>query len=183
MTVCVQGRECLFGAVVDGMMCLNPAGAVVRAVWEKLPERFPNVALDGYVVMANHFHGIIMLIGCRGDPCDRPCFSDECTVRKTGEHKVRPYGTATGSVGRIVQAFKSMTTNAYVHGVNEYGWPLFSGRLWQRNYYERVIRDDGELAGIREYIADNPAKWADDEENPDVVSGRCLPRPHFVIGL
>ena len=85
------------------------------------------------------------------------------------EHKVRPYGTHTDSLGRILQAFKSITTNAYIRGVNQSGWPPFMGRLWQRNYYERVIRDEKELAAIREYILNNPIKWADDENNPNVT--------------
>ena len=63
--------------------------------------------------------------------------------------------------------FKTMTTNAYIAGVKQSGWPPFPGRLWQRNYYERIIRDDGELSGIREYIRLNPVKWADDNENPN----------------
>jgi len=60
--------------------------------------------------------------------------------------------------------FKTMTTNAYIRGVKQSDWPPFPGRLWQRNYYERIVRDEAELGAIREYIAANPANWADDEE-------------------
>jgi REP element-mobilizing transposase RayT len=69
-------------------------------------------------------------------------------------------------LGDIIGAFKSLTTNAYIRGVNDHGWPTFPGRLWQRNYYERIVRDDHELAGIRTYIRDNPGRWGEDAENP-----------------
>lgn len=68
-----------------------------------------------------------------------------------------------------MQAFKSMTTHAYVNGVNLNGWPSFPGRLWQRNYYEHIIRNDDDLANIRRYIAENPLKWDQDENHPKNV--------------
>jgi REP element-mobilizing transposase RayT len=71
------------------------------------------------------------------------------------------------TLGEIVGAFKSLSTNAYIRGVRERGWPRFDGRLWQRNYYERVIRNERELNAIRKYILDNPANWAQDRENPE----------------
>jgi hypothetical protein len=83
-----------------------------------------------------------------------------------GEHKVRPYGTLVGTVGRIVQAFKSLVSREYMDGVKNHGWPPFSGRLWQRNYYEHIIRTDNDLNTVREYILLNPVKWAEDNENP-----------------
>jgi len=183
VTICTQGRGCLFGVVADGTMHLNDAGLMLSEWWLKLPERFPAIAMDEYLVMPNHFHGIIMIndadtelsphdVDRRGEPrvrpplesCIRPPLNGE--HENQGEHKVRPYGTPAGSVGRIVQAFKSMTTNAYIHGVNEHGWPPFPGRLWQRNYYERVIRDERELDVARKYILENPIKWDLDRENP-----------------
>ena len=60
-----------------------------------------------------------------------------------------------------------MTTNAYIRGVREHGWPAFQQRLWQRNYHDRVVRNDRELRAIREYVANNPAQWTVDEENPN----------------
>jgi REP element-mobilizing transposase RayT len=164
ITVCVQGQECLFGQVSDDRIHLNTPGQAVLAVWTGLLERFPNVVLDEFVVMPNHFHGILFLTNCRGEPCVRPM--DQEDQNDQGDHKDRPYGTAPGSVSRIVQAFKSLTTNAYIRGVEQDGWPPFPGRLWQRNYYERIIRNENELARARRYIADNPAQWALDKENP-----------------
>jgi putative transposase len=117
------------------------------------------------VVMPNHFHGILILddqnnIGNgRGEPCVRP----ELTTK--GDHKDRPYGTLDGSVGRIIQAFKSITTHAYIQGVNNNDWSPFPGKLWQRNYHERIIRNENELQQIRQYILDNPIQWETDDEN------------------
>jgi len=76
------------------------------------------------------------------------------------------YGTLDGSVGRIVQAFKSLSTNAYIQGVNNDNWPPFPGKLWQRNYYERIIRNENELHQTQQYIHDNPTQWDNDDENP-----------------
>ena len=130
VTLCAHQRECLFGSIADGESCLNDAGLVMERLWLKLPERFPDVVLDEYVVMPNHFHGIIVISDRRGEPCvrpmlgvDEPCVRpmldvDEPRVRrqpvaigKPGDHKDRPYGTQDNSVGRIVQAFKSLTTS------------------------------------------------------------------------
>src|SRR5262249_17159273 len=89
------------------------------------------------------------------------------------DHRDRPYhdknfprGTAAGTLSRTVQAFKSLTTHEYTVGVNSKGWVPFPGRLWQRNYYEHVIRDEDELRRIREYIQTNPLRWELDRENP-----------------
>lgn len=167
VTICTQGRECRFGVVADGTMHLNDAGSMVSEWWLKLPGKFPCVVLDECTIMPNHFHGIIVIndadtVGA--PPCGCPPLNVE--HENQGEHKVRPYGTVAGSVGRIVQAFKSITTTAYIRGVNVCGWPPFPGRLWQRNYYERVIRDERELDAARKYILENPIKWHLDRENP-----------------
>ncbi|TWJ18387.1 transposase [Geobacter argillaceus] len=111
-----------------------------------------------------YVHGIIVVTDRRGEPCVR---HETIVIEKPGDHKDRPYGTCDNSLGRIVQAFKSLTTVEYAHGVTDHNWPPFPGRLWQRNYYERVIRDEAELSAVRDYIHSNPANWADDEEHPD----------------
>jgi REP element-mobilizing transposase RayT len=81
------------------------------------------------------------------------------------ESDLRPKGSLPGTVGRIVQAFKSITTHEYTIGVKQHGWPPFPGKLWQKNYYEHIIRNENELNHIREYIANNPMKRACDREN------------------
>ncbi|RJP64479.1 MAG: transposase [Candidatus Abyssobacteria bacterium SURF_17] len=188
ITICVRDKKFLFGVIEDGKMMVNDAGSMVIHAWNDLSARFPFLQMDESVVMPNHIHGIVGImggIGCRGEPCVRPMSSIVANQRnKTnpsepsnlGEHKVRPYslessrssprGTANDSVGRIIQAFKSITTVRYAHGVKEHGWEWFSGRLWQRNYYEHVIRNEDEMSLIREYIVGNPMQWEVDRENP-----------------
>jgi putative transposase len=87
-----------------------------------------------------------------------------------GEHTGSPLRNAGSSLKDIVQWFKTMTTNAYIRGVKECGWPPFIGKLWQRNYYEHIIRDDHEFAIISNYIESNPANWNTDDENPLMIN-------------
>jgi putative transposase len=177
VTVCTQEKERLFGEVIDGEMRLNDAGRMVERIWRELSERFPLVILDEFVIMPNHFHGIIFLSDRRGEPCVRP---NEYIIRRgkpcvrpiqQGDHKNVDHkegdhrGTRENSLGRIMQALKSVTTVEYVRGVHHINWPPFPGRLWQRDYFERIIRNEKELNVIREYIINNPARWADDPEN------------------
>jgi REP element-mobilizing transposase RayT len=152
VTICTQDRECLFGDVFDGAMRLNDAGQMVHKIWNDLSVKYPDIETDEFVVMPNHVHGIIMLSG-RGD---------------IGH----PRGTLPGSVGRIVQVFKSLTTHEYIRGIRGNGWPPFNGRLWQRNYYEHIIRSEEEMNRVREYIMGNPLKWAEDKDNPaNIIRG------------
>jgi len=183
VTLCVQERVCLYGELIGGDMVLNPAGRKVAEIWRELRGRYPQLVLDEYVVMPNHFHGIIVIDDCRGEPCVRPpCNKRGHTERadlkekdeqqrigdqnRKGDHKDRPYGTDENSLGRVLQAFKSLTTQAYIQGVNSQGWPTFPGRLWQRNYFERVLRGQPELDAARRYILENPLKWQSDRDNP-----------------
>ena len=170
VTPCVHGRECLFGEIVDGEIHLNDRGDMVRSAWHDLPGRCPGLSLDAFVIMPNHVHGIIILPSRRGESRIRPgplrvtnvapqkyerrAYTDP----KQGDHKDRPYGTAARSLGRFIQAFKSITTGAYIIGVRERGWPPFAGRLWQRNYYEHIIRNEDDLTRARTYIVENPAR-------------------------
>ncbi|MEA3414666.1 MAG: transposase [Thermodesulfobacteriota bacterium] len=173
VTICTQNKKCFWGNMVNDEMVLNDAGRMLESVWSELPERFPHVKLGEFVIMPNHFHGIVIF--CRGESCIRPCI-ESCIRPKTGEskgehakgeHKVRPYGTFPNTLGRIMQAFKSITTNRYIAGVKQKQWPPFPGKLWQRNYYEHIVRDENELNDIRKYIMDNPRKWDLDRENPN----------------
>jgi len=149
VTICVQNRECLFGEIVEDVMRLNDAGCMAERWWAELGNKFPSVETDEYVVMPNHFHGIVVIAGT------------DLRVRPN------PDGAHIGApLPEIVQWFKTMTTNEYIRGVKQCEWVPFPGQLWQRNYYERVIRNEEELIRIRQYIADNPAQWAHDHENP-----------------
>jgi putative transposase len=157
VTVCAQGRECLFGRIVNGGMELNEAGWMVETWWREMSNKFPSVGIDTFVVMPNHFHGIVCIVGAT--LCGRPVADKE----EGRPHRVAP------TLGDIIDWFKTMTTNAYIRGVKQSNWPSFPGRLWQRNYYERIIRDEVEFDAIRKYIVENPMKWVEDTENPSNV--------------
>jgi len=159
ITICTQKRECLFGEIVDGEMRLNDAGQMVQTKWDELPKYYTGIDIDEFVIMPNHFHGIILIHDVGAGP--RAC------PDKGQTGLGQPRGVApTMSLPDVVHRFKSLTTTRYRQGVTQNGWPPFPGKLWQRNYYEHVIRDEDELLEIREYIANNPKKWAEDENNP-----------------
>lgn len=178
VTLCAQDYVCRFGSVVSDQMRVNPAGLMVDAVWCSLPERFATVMLDYYVIMPNHFHGILFLLetGTDAERKDLRQFVGAGLVpahvvpdRETAAEWMIPKSTSVQTIvdlGEIVGAFKSLSTHAYARQVRERGWRPFRKRLWQRNYYEHVIRNRADLRRIREYIQYNPNRWADDPENP-----------------
>ncbi len=183
VTICTQNRECLFGEVVDGEMRLNAAGQMIQSVWNELPAFYPGVDIDEFVVMPNHIHGIIVLVGAT--PCGRPvtppndhpvgatpCGRPE-PGQAQGRHRGLPLPTVTAmptlSLPDVVHRFKTLTTKRYADGVKQLGWPPFPGRLWQRNYYEHIIRNEESLNRLRQYIANNPAQWQSDGESPRAV--------------
>lgn len=160
VTIVAQDRASLFGEVVEGEMRLNDAGRMIWSEWVILPERFPNVVLDEFVVMPNHVHGIIVIV------------NDVGAGLVLAPDVPAPHG-ATGAttrvaptLGDVVGAFKSRVTVEYIRGVKTLGWMAFNGRLWQRNYYEHIIRDEVSLNRIRRYIAENPQRWTSDSQNP-----------------
>ncbi len=147
VTICAQNRTCLFGDVKDGEMLLNDAGRMVAKWWLELAVKLPTVTLDSFVAMPNHIHGII------GIEIERDVYRDQ------GAHAGAPLPT-------MIQWFKTMTTNEYIRGVKTGDYRPFDRRVWQRNYYEQIVRNETELDTIRYYIANNPLKWGQDELNP-----------------
>jgi putative transposase len=174
ITICTQQRLPWFGDVVDGAMLLNDVGCMVETWWHELGNKFSRIELDACVFMPNHVHGIICIVteGVRTHGCaptgihtpvtQNPVGADLC-VRP--DQSVRPPPDLRPSLGKILQWFKTMTTNRYLAGVKQSGWHPFPGRLWQRNYYEHVIRNEESLNRIREYITTNPCRWHLDREN------------------
>ena len=156
VTIVAQNRACLFGDVVNAEMQLNDAGQMVQFQWEALSQRFPNVELDEFVVMPNHFHGIIVITG-KGNV-------------QTGQPQgIAPTDEYDPALGDIVGAWKSIVTDEYIRGVHQLNWQPFDRKLWQRNYWEHIVRDEPDLNRIREYIINNPANWQSDENNPKNV--------------
>jgi REP element-mobilizing transposase RayT len=139
VTACTQHRACLFGDVIHNQLQLLPAGKMIAHYWQELPDKYPCFVLDDFVVMPNHFHAIIMI--------------DSSTLQAV-------------SLSEGIQWFKTMTTNAYIQGVHGLGWTPFEGKLWQRSFYDHIIRDEQELFIITDYITQNPAKWIDDSLHP-----------------
>jgi REP element-mobilizing transposase RayT len=145
VTICMDGRQCVLGSVTDAGLLLSPMGQVVRGAWEDLPNHYQGIELDEFVVMPNHVHGVVVLRGQVG-----------------AGFKPAPTENQRHSLSEVVRAFKTFSAR----GINELrGTPGLA--VWQRNYYERVVRDEEELNRIREYIQTNPFNWHLDRENPD----------------
>ena len=171
VTIVTQGREPLFGDVVDGEMVLSVYGRVAVTMWRRIPRHFPHVELDEWVVMPNHIHGIIAIMDVvrgRGDAFPAKHSGElgsahgETSIASQvpdGEC-VAPTGPPSGSLGAIVGNFKSVVTRRINRMRKTSG-----ARVWQRNYYERIIRNERELNAVRQYIHDNPVHWRDDTEN------------------
>ncbi len=165
MTICTRDRECLLGEIADGEMRLNPLGEISAACWRAIPHHFPGVVLDEGIIMPNHIHGIIVIQG-RGEASALPMHvpkrlpeTDASPLRRG-----RPNGTQPGSLSAIMQNFKSISTRKMNAARSMPCTPV-----WLRNYYEHVVRNERELAAIREYIQGNPARWEEDENNPHHV--------------
>jgi putative transposase len=222
VTIVAQGRACLFGEIVNAETRLNDAGSVIARWWLELNNKFRTVETDDFLIMPNHFHGIVVIADVGADLCVGPNSegahigaplqgTPQTTTRMgagvnpdahpthqgthagvplQGTHSVGPVArrgapesvlstvegcapvlapqnaTQRAPLPAVVQWFKTMTTNEYLRGVKTSGWAPFQGQLWQRNYYEHIIRDEESLNRIREYILNNPAQWAVDPENP-----------------
>ena len=156
VTICTHQRTSLFGQVVDGEMAVNELGEIVRQEWFCTAQVRPYVKLfaDEFVVMPNHIHGIIWITNHVGAQRD-------CAPTPRGS---TPNNVAPGSLGAIIRAFKSAATKRINIHRGTPGAPV-----WQRNYYEHIIRNDRALHTIRRYIANNPMRWHLDRYNPDAV--------------
>ena len=156
VTIVVKERECLLGDVVGEEMKMNDMGRIVAASWEWLGDQYSYVELDEYIVMPNHVHGIIVI----RNTCDGPIAS-----YRGGDSRIAPTVPSQvqkrKSLGRLVGAVKTVSARTVNLGRGTPGQPL-----WQRNYYEHVIRNEESLSQIRQYIRNNPAKWALDREHP-----------------
>jgi REP element-mobilizing transposase RayT len=203
VTICTAGREILFGDVRNGQVQNNDAGCIVQTVWDELPDHYPGLEIDAFVVMPNHVHGILILYpmvgaglvraGLKPAPTDgNPGVAGAGLVRAglkpaptdgnpgvAGAGLVRAGFVRAGFVraGFVRAGLKPAPTE--LHPVTEIvrGFKTFSARrindlrqmrvpVWQRNYYEHIIRNGQSLQRIRQYIGENPARWQFDRENP-----------------
>ena len=163
VTIVTQFRESFFGKICGGEMIFNDAGRMVNIEWGSLQERFPNIETDVFQVMPNHLHGIIIIHN--PEPVGAGLVPAHAT-KATTAHATKATTRVAPTIGEIVGAFKSITTHKYIQGVDEFAWPVFYKKLWQRNYFEHVLRDLADYERIAGYILDNPLNWDQDEENP-----------------
>ncbi len=153
---------------------------MIQTVWDEIPIHYTGTEIDEFVVMPNHIHGIIVIVGATPCGCPDPGVGtsgqnngqaqgpgNNGRAQENGQPRgVAPTGnTGTLSLGDIVHRFKTMTTKRYADGVKQLGWQSFAGKLWQRNYWEHIIQNEMELNRIREYIHDNPSQWESDRLN------------------
>jgi putative transposase len=194
VTIVTAQRQCLFGDVVEVAVRLSPLGMVAAACWQAIPQHFPGVEIDVWVIMPNHVHGIIVLPGSAA--VDGGSVAHTSASVSVGAQRVRanrvgaPVGAqhaaplppiapgpaiatppvvptpdvprvAPGSLGAIVRSFKSAVTKQ----AREMAW-MPDVPLWQRNYYEHIVRNERQLERLRRYIDENPGRWQLDHENP-----------------
>ena len=188
VTVCIYQGECLLGEIDQGEMLINELGQFVIRVWKDLPDHYPHVILDAFCVMPNHFHGIIILSDVYGGGGIDQGVEGVEGESQTRPYKPRPYkprpSEARPDEPRSYQPTASDSTPPPQkrHGLPEIVRALktFSARLinqrrdtqgvpvWQRNYYERIVRNEHELNTIRQYIDENPMNWEMDMDNPQI---------------
>ena len=160
VTIVAWHRECLFGDVVNKEIVLSKFGLIAKQQWEKLPERFPNIELGAYMIMPNHMHGIIEILAGRGTAGNLNDLDGELFCRAlTREQFQRP---VKGSIPTIVRSYKSSVSYRINLMRNTDGVSV-----WQRNYYEHIIRSEQDLQNKTDYIEANPMLWDDDDENPE----------------
>jgi len=179
VTVCVQGWAEILGEIVNGTMRLDKFGYIVQNAWFDLPRHYPHIQLDAFCIMPNHVHGIIVLdeprvgAGLDGQPIlpddiiSAPGTTpDSDQTRPYGGDAIHP-GSRLGKrhpLSEILRAFKSFSARR-INGIrNMRGVPV-----WQRNYYETIIRDENHYNRIRTYIVNNPQRWQEDPLHPSAL--------------
>ncbi len=179
VTICIHNRERLLCEICDGMTALSEIGRAVEDAWNAIAKRFPFVVLDDYVLMPNHLHGILVFV-----EADKPDKTDVASGEmkevaanakvnlakaKEGAASSAPTGfvdltgeaTPKVALGGVLRAFKSLSAIAANRLLDRAEQPF-----WQRNYHERIVRDEQEMDQVRTYIYHNPLQWSTDTENP-----------------
>jgi putative transposase len=153
VTICTQNRRCLFGQIAESTMKLNQFGEVLESVWKEIPFHYPEISNEIFKVMPNHIHGII-------------------TIRKVERAGSKPAPTKPYHLSEIVRAFKTYSSRK-INDIRR----TQGTTIWQRNYYEHIIRDESDYRQIVEYILFNPAKWEADPENPAISTKSPISSP------
>jgi len=185
VTICTRNKDCLFGEVINDQIQLNEEGKIVWDCWMDIPRHFPNVIVynEAFVVMPNHIHGIVEIaegqdVNCKGKVCEskkmtldcrgKACINEKILSDCRGvacyaptEERMSVISPKPSSLGVIIRSFKSAVSQR----INQL-WDTPGQTIWQRNYFEHVIRNEKELEKICTYILNNPSSWPQDEENP-----------------
>ncbi|KAA3642286.1 MAG: transposase [Chloroflexi bacterium] len=153
ITICTWQREMLFGEITGGEMTLNPLGHIVQEEWQRTEQLRPYITLDQFIVMPNHVHGILFIVE------NQPNVGAQraAPLHNTSQNP----NVKSKSLGAIVRAFKSAATRRINRMNSTPGSPV-----WQRGYWDRIIRNGKELHNTRQYILNNPLNWTDDENHP-----------------
>ncbi len=138
VTICAYERMKLFGRIVKDKSFLSPLGRIIDKYLLSMQTHYKGLSVDEHVVMPNHIHVIINIGRTRG---------------------------SAPTLGTIIKRLKSFVIHEYAKGINDYGWEPYKDKIWQRNYYEHIVRDDNDLERIRLYIRNNPANWSKDKLN------------------
>jgi REP element-mobilizing transposase RayT len=186
ITIVTQNRNHLFGEISNQKMNLNDAGKMIKNEWLKISNRFENTKLHEYIIMPNHFHSILEIVGAtlvvapikKQPQMNKQAVNGKMNGEMENDGKMdgQPQGiaptdnptdnpTTDKTVGDIIGAFKSITSNEYIRGVKNNNWQRFEAKLWQRNYWEHIIRNENEYNRIAQYIINNPQKWGNDKLN------------------
>lgn len=151
ITVCTRDRQCLFGEIIENKIHLNKYGKIAKKEWMKTPMVRPNIKLDEFVIMPNHIHGIITISNNPTTTCSRGVLQYAPT---------NTFCSPSQTIGSIIRGFKSTITRQINILCDTPDRPI-----WQRSFYDHVIRNEISLHKIREYIVDNPLTWQSDIEN------------------
>ena len=195
VTICTHEKAYLLGEIIDGTLRYSRVGLVAKECWAEIPGHFPRVQLDAHVIMPNHLHGILVFTGIpeKGTPWRAPTTlvsgmsARAPTTPVSGMPRRAPTSAtfgkpASGSLATIINLFKASVTKQVRKTC------VLTGRdeppiIWQRNYYEHIIRNERSLNKIREYVCQNPARWQFDPENPARTETRSVDEIAGINGL
>lgn len=164
ITICTKDRMPYFGEVVNGEMHLSEIGQLAHRFWAEIPQHFPFVQLDAFVIMPNHTHGIIIIDNPDHIPhnvetlqCNVSTGDDDDmnTDKKSANIQMQKISPKSGSISTIIRSFKSVTT--------KHAREIHADFEWQSRFHDHIIRDEKSFHTIRQYIIDNPLKWQDDK--------------------
>ena len=180
MSICVSGRKCLFGDIENGLMRLNEYGKIVTTEWLRSAEVRLEIECGEFVVMPNHFHGIVRIVGAYGNTpfvghgreygkTERVhghtgrayCHTERAYCHTERAYCHTPLRSPSRNIGAMVRGFKGAVSRRINESRNTPG-----ALVWQRNYYEHVIRDDADYNRIAEYVVNNPKRWLEDSLHP-----------------